>query len=280
MLSHTQSLGFTANRKIKELTKVPFPLILSEFLIGAYGLSVILAYSNPYYNQLSNIFGMLCFPIVVGSLLSCTYRTFSVGFLKPLLGIWLFWGLMAFSFFVKQIDLSYFLRFLQSFALLTICFWLVRTTGRAYYIGIGFCIAVLCLFLVLMLSGTLDTITQSRLAISVGDAEEGLNPNIYGIMLNSSILFGIYLYINRNSVFSNKFGKSILILLVIVSTIVSAYQIVFLLGSRQHVLWLFIMALSLTTILTDSKVDYGRLMLRVMLGSLLIGVLVILLKQS
>jgi O-antigen ligase len=225
---------------------------LSESAIFVYVSTMILAISDPKFNTISNYFGVLialiCY-LQVGSKLKNTYFKFTL----PT------FSFLIFIFFSTILNLNiqeityYFQRSLMLYFLLTLIFITIRSTGRIAPVSLGFAVGV-----VLTWPFALDQIGvisgNERLEFSLS-GENGLNPNGYGVLLNIAILLSIYELLVRNSKINIKL--KIIVYVICISTIIlSSYQIIVWLGSRQNQLWLLITFIGVTLFsnVSNSKV--------------------------
>lgn len=231
--------------------------IHSEYVLCIYVFTMLIALLNPMLNNASNLFGMIAFVFfLVECLLIKSINLIRLS--KPLIGIMAFTGLTMLSFIHLPEAISLIRRSLLIFFLLAYVFLVVRISGRLTSISWGFGIGILLLTPIVFTQAVLLQDTTQRLKLGLGSDDGSLNPNGYGIMLNICIILWLYeIYTNKEK--RRGLIRFITIIFGLSIICISAYQIIFYLGSRQNQLWLILTVIGVGLIATKGKLSIGKL---------------------
>lgn len=180
--------------------------------------------------------------------------------IAPILGFLILGVIMVVAILFYPLAYPRAVTYAQVCVLMIVAFNLIRVTGRTWPIDIGMFLGVLIMSTVA--SGDIMEAARSgtRYRLSVGEDTHGLNPNLYGGLLNLQILFFLrYYFIVFPNIRRDKIALGVL-LLGGVATLVASYQILAILGSRQNQVWLFISISGILLMWGRGRIQLGTIL--------------------
>lgn len=219
-------------------------LLYSEIALFLFVLGMMtIGYSRGFV-QFANAFGAL-FIVTLGVEFVILRRSRAVCLGSPMMLSPLV-GFLVLAVIIGICVLFLFPTYKRAFTYGQVCllmigaFNLIRLTGRTWPIDIAMFLGVVLMFGVASGSIVQAAAEGTRYRLSIGSDEHGLNPNLYGALLNFQILFFVrYVFITLPNIRRTKISMAVL-LLGLLATLVSSYQILAILGSRQNQLWFLI----------------------------------------
>ena len=164
--------------------------------------------------------------------------------------------------------------YIQVIVLMITVFNIVRISKRTITIEFGLFLGVLAMFLLSSGDIARSVASGTRYRFAIGD-EYGLNPNLYGALLNLTILFYLKVFfIDYLSQRTRGFWFKMMLLTGGVASLVAAYQILAVLGSRQNQLWLLWSMFGVAILYMRGRVDPSKLVGGLAVGS--IGIVLVL----
>lgn len=179
--------------------------------------------------------------------------------ITPILGFLILGVIMVVAILFYPLAYPRAVTYAQVCVLMLVAFNLIRVTGRTWPIDIAMFLGVIIMFAVA--SGGIMQAAQAgiRYRLSIGDDEQGLNPNLYGALLNLQVLFFMrYYFIVFPNVRRDKIAYGVLVLGAL-ATLIASYQILAVLGSRQNQVWLLISILGILLIWGRGRVQLGTI---------------------
>lgn len=244
-------------------------LTLPEWALFLFTLALMTVGYSRTYSQIGNMTGFAMAAVWAFYTLTGN-RGFAVHRLSllPLTGIFLL-GIMMVLYLPMLPEAFVRVRtYLQVVALMVIVFNIVRVSGRTISVEFGMFLGVLAMFAIASGDIAASVVSGSRYRFGIGD-EYGLNPNLYGALLNLTILFFLkVLFIDYLEQGKRGFAFKIVLYTGGLASLVAAYQVLGVLGSRQNQLWLLWSIFGVMVLYMRGRIQPSKLFGALAVGSI------------
>lgn len=251
----------------------PRMLSLPEWLLFLFTFAMMtIGYARAFY-QYANLIGFAMAAVwALYTLNGMRGFAFHRVSLFPLAGVFLLGIMMVLYLPLLPAAFVRVKTYVQVVALMVIVFNIVRVSGRTITIEFGLFLGVLAMFVLASGDIAQAAAAGTRYRFAIGD-EYGLNPNIYGALLNLSILFYLKVFfIDFLGQRKRGFWFKLVLWTGGAASLVAAYQILGVLGSRQNQLWLLWSMVGVAVLYLRGRLEPSKIFGSLAFGS--VGLLV------
>ena len=239
-------------------------VLYSEILLFAFVFSTLTIGYMEYYRY-ANLIGFLFAVVWALEFFFLKSRNLRrLGSIDPV-KIHPFFGMLCFAcmmFVMLQFETTVY-PFVRTVAqvsvMVVIVFNITRLTGRTWPLDAGMILSVILMFAMVSDDILAAVENQRRYTFNLVGDGVNLNPNVYGTFLNFQILFYLrFLFITLPAVRKDFFSIG-MTLMGGLASLISAYQILIVLGSRQNQLWMACSLISIVILAGRGRLHIGRI---------------------